>query len=391
LDDLENAVGACDEHSAVPARFRLLTCGASAKVKSDVLHRCNSVFLPDNGSSDRTKMAKWLDAFLRIPFGVCRPLPVSKNNTPGEIKAFMDGVRNRLETTIYGHAEAKEQVVSTLGKWISNPRSGGAVLGIKGPMSCGKTTLVKRCIAEALGLPMVSVPLGGASDAAVFTGHHVTYEGSTHGLVVAALMSDGCMNPVILFDEIDKVSAGSRGQEVVSTLIHLTDATQNDAFQDNYFGSVPLDVNKALMVFTYNDTDAVNPILRDRMTCIETFGYSIADKQVIARKHLLPAACKEYGLDPGALTASPEIVAEIVSRVPTESGVRNLQRALCSVVSGINMRILLGMSPTGAEESKVPGTDGLSPSGLAITRELVEEFVKRPSSRVDRNMLSMYT
>jgi ATP-dependent Lon protease len=338
-------------------------------------------------------MAKWLDAFLRIPFGVCKPLPVSKANSPGEIKAFMDGVRNRLEATIYGHADAKEQVVSTLGKWISNPQSRGTVLGIKGPMGCGKTTLVKRCIAEALGLPMVSVPLGGASDAAVYTGHHVTYEGSTHGLIAAALMSAGCMNPVILFDEVDKVSAGSRGQEVVSTLIHITDATQNDVFQDNYFASVPLDVSKALMVFTYNDAEAVNPILRDRMTCIETFGYTNADKQVIAAKHLLPAACREYGLDAGALTAAPEIISEIISRLPSESGVRNLQRGLSSVVSGINMRILLGMSPTGAAPadgaSEVSSPAALS--GLAITRELVDAFVKRQSSRVDRNTLSMYT
>jgi hypothetical protein len=400
LDVMECAVEACDGSSAVPARFRVLTCGASAKVKSDVLQRCKSVFRPDTGSSDRAKMVKWLDSFLRIPFGVCRPLPVSKDDGPGEIKSFMDGVRKRLETTIYGHGEAKEQVVSTLGKWISNPRSRGTVLGIRGPMGCGKTTLVKRCIAEALGLPMVSIPLGGASDASVYTGHHVTYEGSTHGLVIAALMSAGCMNPVILFDEVDKVSAGTRGQEVISSLIHLTDATQNDVFQDNYFASVPLDLSKALMVFTYNDSDAVNPILRDRMTCIETSGYTMSDKQVIASKHLLPAACKEYGLDEGALIVSPEIVSEIVSRVPSESGVRNLQRGINSVVSGINMRILLGLSPTGpkaSEASNRPGQDApgagvaRSLSGLSITRELVEEFVKPSSSKVDRYALSMYT
>ncbi len=173
-------------------------------------------------------------------------------------------------------------------------------------------------------------------------------------------MKAGCMNPVILFDELDKVSSGGRGHEVVNVLIHLTDATQNDSFQDHYFANVPLDMSKALMVFTYNSEDDVNPILRDRMTSIETNGYSLADKRVIASKHLLPAACKEYGFKAGSLSLSPEVVDDIVSRLPPESGVRNLQRGIASIVSGINMRRLL------------EGESACS----AITPATVKEFIK---------------
>jgi ATP-dependent Lon protease len=246
-------------------------------------------------------------------------------------------------------------------------------------MGCGKTMLVKYCIADALGLPLRVISLGGSSDASFLNGHQYTYEGSTPGAVVDALRSAGCMNPVILFDELDKVSDTHRGQEIVNVLIHLTDATQNDAFSDNYLAEVPIDVSRALMVFTFNNIENVSPILRDRMVCIQTPGYTLRDKQIIAEKHVLPALCAQYGFRRDALGISAEVVAEVVAVVPHESGVRNLQRGLESVVAAINLQRLM-MQP------EAPSPEGTE----QITSDMVRRHVHREPSGMKTSVEHMY-
>ena len=146
---------------------------------------------------------------------------------------------------------------------------------------------------------------------------------------------------VILLDELDKVGVTAHGQEVTNVLIHLTDTTQNDVFSDHYFNDVPIDFSNALLVFTYNDGAAINPVLRDRMVRIKTAGYSLADKQVIATKHLLPEVCAEHGYGRDAFRITPSAVAEIVARVEKEAGVRNLKRAVQDIVSNVNLKCYL--------------------------------------------------
>ena len=352
----------------VPPRFRLLDCGLPDAVKAGVLARAECLF-GGNGcgsSSEKNKLDKWLQALLRIPFGRCKRLPIDKGCSPGQICDFVKQTRERLDSNIHGHAEAKQQIIRTLAKWISNPNSRGNVIGIEGPMGCGKTTLVKACIAEALELPLAVIQLGGLSDASVLSGHSYTYEGSNHGILAGALMKTRCMNPVILLDELDKVCSSSKGEEVTNLLIHLTDSTQNDMFFDHYFPDVPIDFSKALMVFTYNDGAAINPILRDRMTCIRTAGYTLADKQRIAAKHLLPDICKEHGYEADAFAASDATVASIVNRVETEAGVRNLKRALADIVSNVNLQCYI---EGGDRRAKV-----------VIEEALVRKYVKSASA-----------
>jgi ATP-dependent Lon protease len=320
----------------VPSRFRLLETGAPPDVKSSVMSRVESLFKSDCNPGEKAKQSKWLDAFLRIPFGIRRPLPVTHESSREDIRRFVSNTKRNLDDNIHGHAEAKEQIIRILAKWIGNPQSKGAVIGIQGPPGCGKTTLVRNCIAQALGLPMVMIPLGGLSDSSVLTGHLYTYEGSTCGAVASSLMRAGCMNPVILLDELDKVGGDThKGQEVVNTLIHLTDPVQNENFVDHYFADVPLDLSRALMVLTFNSLEAINPILRDRMSIIKTSGYGVEDKKHIAKKHLLPRIAAQHGL--AGLTITDDAVAEMVKRVDQESGVRNLERAIDTVVGNINL------------------------------------------------------
>ena len=227
-------------------------------------------------------------------------------------------------------------------QWISNPRSMSKVLGIAGPPGTGKTTLVRHGIAKALGRPFVQISLGGATDSCTLNGHSYTYEGATWGKIVGTLMQARTMNPVIFFDELDKVSESKTGQEIIGLLIHLTDATQNDQFVDRYFEGVPLDLSRALMIFSFNDKDRLCPILKDRMTVVSTESFSVEDKIQIATKHLLPAVLENAGFNRTDVFMEPDDVKFAINYVPKEEGVRNLRRAIESAVMKLNVLRLTG-------------------------------------------------
>ena len=128
--------------------------------------------------------------------------------------------------------------------------------------------------------------MGGATDSSFLEGHSYTYEGSNWGKIVDILIQSKCMNPVIYFDELDKISGTPKGEEIIGILTHLTDTTQNSQFHDKYFSSLDFDLSKALFIFSYNDEDKINPILRDRMYRIETKGYKKKDKITSLQKNI---------------------------------------------------------------------------------------------------------
>ena len=192
-----------------------------------------------------------------------------------------------LNKCVYGLNDAKMQIMQMAGQWISNPSAMGTAIAIKGPMGTGKTTLVKDGISKILGREFAFIALGGTGDSSFLEGHSYTYEGSTWGKIVQILIESKCMNPVIYFDELDKVSDTPKGEEIIGILTHLTDTSQNSEFHDKYFADVNFDLSKCLFIFSYNDESKVNPILKDRMYSIQTKGYEQKEKITIARNYLL--------------------------------------------------------------------------------------------------------
>lgn len=246
-----------------------------------------------------------------------------------------------MDHKVFGHKTAKDQIVRLLAQWISNPIAKGLVIGIQGSMGTGKTTLIKEAICKVLGLPFALVPLGGVSDGSFLVGHSYTYEGSTWGRIIDLLIKCECMNPVIFFDELDKVSTTRHGEEIINILIHMTDASQNETFNDKYFTGIDFDLSRSLIIFSYNNEDNINPILRDRMIKIKTDGYKINDKLVISQRHLVPEILMEFGFDSTQVRFSDEVIRHIVGLVEKEEGVRNLKRAIHDVVSNLNLVQLL--------------------------------------------------
>jgi len=225
-----------------------------------------------------------------------------------------------------------------IGQWISNPNSVGTAIAIHGPMGTGKTTLVKEGISKVLNRPFSFLALGGATDSSFLEGHSYTYEGSVWGRIVEILIKSKCMNPVIYFDELDKISDTPKGEEIVGILTHLTDTTQNSQFHDKYFSGIDFDLSKALFIFSYNDEKKVNPILRDRMYRIETKGYDKKQKTTIAKQYLVPAIEKNINFDAGKIIIPDDTLHYIIEKYTAqEKGVRNLKRCLEIIYSKLNL------------------------------------------------------
>ena len=328
----------------IPIKCQIVQLGTSVDTKIclyEKLHMLNSM---EQTSSEYAKLNMWLDAALKIPFGKYEAVPVTMHDTTSTIRGYLRGVQSALDTTVYGHKDAKSDIIELVSQWISNPRSMSQVIGISGPPGTGKTTLVRHGIAKALGRPFVQISLGGATDACTLNGHSYTYEGSIWGRIAAALMSCKCMNPVLFFDEVDKISESKTGQEIVGILIHLTDSTQNDQFYDRFFDGLPLDLSRALIIFSFNNAERLCPILKDRMRVVNTGGFTTKDKCAIVRQHILPAVLRNTGFDEGDIRMEDDNIKTMIDNVHEEKGVRNLKRGIEKAVMKLNVLRLTGGS-----------------------------------------------
>jgi ATP-dependent Lon protease len=145
------------------------------------------------------------------------------------------------------------------------------------------------------------------------------------------------MNPIIFIDELDKVSHTEHGREIISILTHLTDATQNDEFEDKYYAGIKLNLSKALIVFSFNDPSLIDPILRDRITMIETNPLNISEKLTIIKDYMLPEICKEVGFNKNELIFSDDLIKHLIETYTNEAGVRKIKEKIVDIIRDINL------------------------------------------------------
>jgi ATP-dependent Lon protease len=237
------------------------------------------------------------------------------------------------------------QILQMIGQWISNPNSLGTAIAIKGPPGTGKTTLIKEGVSKILNRPFAFLALGGATDSSFLEGHSYTYEGSSWGKIVDIMIQSKCMNPVIYFDELDKVSETFKGEEIIHMLTHLTDPSQNSLFQDNYYPGINIDLSKVLFIFSFNDESKVNRVLKDRMYVINTKGFNTKEKIKICRDYVLPELYDTYLFKHEDIIINDDILEYVIDKFTNkEEGVRNLKRCIESIISKINIYYLTGDS-----------------------------------------------
>ena len=203
-----------------PYRLQLIESEIPVEYKSNAIKKINSLNYLDPGSGEYYKIKQWVDTFMRIPFNKHNLLPVSINDGPEKCQEFMENAKKTLDEAVYGMEDAKMQILQMVGQWISNPSSLGTAIAVKGPPGTGKTTLIKEGVSKILNRPFAFLALGGATDSSFLEGHSYTYEGSVWGKIVDILLNCKCMNPVIYFDELDKISDTPKGEEIVGILTH---------------------------------------------------------------------------------------------------------------------------------------------------------------------------
>lgn len=230
---------------------------------------------------------------------------------------------NILERDHYGLKEAKSRVLDYLAVKKLNPSMKGGILCLAGPPGIGKTSLVKS-IADAMGRKFVRVSLGGVRDEAEIRGHRRTYIGSMPGKLIKAMKDAGSKNPVILLDEIDKMSNDFKG-DPASAMLEVLDPEQNSHFEDHYI-DMPFDLSKVFFVATANDLRNVSAPLRDRMEIINISSYTEFEKLHIAKKYLIKQAKEENGLKDYDIQISDNVIMKIIDEYTREAGVRNLKR-----------------------------------------------------------------
>lgn len=324
--------------SDVPYKFRVLEMDTTPKIQSEIIRKIDAITRMGPDSGEAQKLRNWVDGILRVPFGKQISLPVTMKDGVEKCSTFLNEAHAKMEKATYGMTSAKTQIMQVLAQWISNPESVGNVIAMRGSAGVGKTSFARNGIAGVLQRPFMFFSLGGASDVSHYVGHSYTYEGSMWGRIIDSIIQSGCMNPVLYFDELDKVSGTPHGEEITSMLIHLTDRSQNSQYHDRYFAGIDFDLSQCLFVFSFNDESRVHPVLKDRMRVINVPGYNDKEKKVIVANYVWPEILKHAGIAREDLSADEEAAEYIIKEYSNgEEGMRNLIRVVEAVVSRVNL------------------------------------------------------
>jgi ATP-dependent Lon protease len=302
--------------------------GMPPEVEEQALREINRLERMPEQAAEYSMARTYLDWLLAMPWSKLDPEQVD-----------IEKARKILDEDHYGLEKIKRRILEFLAVRKLNPEGRSPILCFVGPPGVGKTSL-GQSIAKAIGLKFGRVSLGGVHDEAEIRGHRRTYIGSLPGNIVQAVRKAGTRNPVLMLDEVDKLSASYQG-DPFSALLEVLDPEQNNTFRDNYLG-VPFDLSKVLFIGTANVLDSIPAPLRDRMEIIELTGYTEEEKLQIARRYLLPRQLTANGLTAGQVQISDEALRRVIIDYTREAGVRNLERQIGGLLRNSAVAIASG-------------------------------------------------
>lgn len=332
------------------------------EIEDKALEEFNKLRKTPSMSPESTVIRNYLDWLVGVPWS-------KKSKDDLDIKH----VQKILDEDHFGLEKPKERIIEHIAVLNLVKQMKGQILCFVGPPGVGKTSLGKS-IARALGRNFVRISLGGIRDEAEIRGHRRTYIGSMPGKIIQSMKRAGTINPVILLDEIDKMSMDFRG-DPSSAMLEVLDPEQNHTFNDHYL-EVDYNLQQVMFITTANIRYNIPLPLQDRMEIIELPGYLEFDKLEIAKKHLVPKQLKAHGLENKHVEFSEGAIKKIISDYTREAGVRNLEREIASIFRKLAKEIVVKESSNG---------NGKKKSKHVITEEMVEEFLKTPRFRYQRH------
>ena len=366
-----------------PLMFRLLQMKLTPETMALVMNKYNALNTMDPSTGEYYKLRAWMEKLVSIPLGIYKDMPVRIEDGPDSCSPFMEKAKRCLNEAIYGQEDAKLQILQFIASKIANPTASGLSLLLSGPPGIGKTSLIKNGIAKALEWPFQFISLGGDSDATTYTGHQLVYEGSHCGKIANCLAQAKSMSMVMMFDELDKISTTPKGEEVQNLLVHLTDPVQNMDFEDKYLSGIPLDLSRAMFVFSGNDLDKIDRILMDRMVVVKLNGYETKDKIAIAEQFLLPTALREVNLVE-KVAISRDIIQYVLDNfAKEETGVRELKRCMEQIAQRVNMLRMFNVKelPFHIPNFSLP---------FVLKKEHVDLFLKKKDTNAGKPPQGMY-
>ncbi|MBX6357531.1 MAG: endopeptidase La [Micromonosporaceae bacterium] len=377
LAAIRKELGEDEPDSATDYRSRVEAADLPEKVREAALREVGKLERASDQAPEAGWIRTWLDTVLELPW-----------NTRTEDNTDLAAARAVLDADHAGLTDVKDRILEYLavrnrraarGLHVVGGRGSGAVLALVGPPGVGKTSLGES-VARALGRKFARVSLGGVRDEAEIRGHRRTYVGALPGRIVRAIREAGSMNPVVLLDEVDKLSVGFSG-DPAAALLEVLDPAQNHTFTDHYL-EVDLDLSDVLFLATANVADTIPDPLLDRMEVVTLDGYTELEKVAIARDHLWPRQLSRAGIEPDEVTITDEALARIAAEYTREAGVRQLERALARILRKAAVKLstadgplavgvgdlssYLGrprFTPESAERTVTPGVA----TGLAVT------------------------
>ena len=355
---IQNELGEGDETDDSEYRKKLESIPLNEEAKTKCEKEIQRMNRMAPGSPEYIVSETYIEWVLDLPWG-----------KETEDNLDLDRARDILNRDHYGLDKVKERIVEYLAVLRMKKNMKGPILCFVGPPGVGKTSIV-RAIADAVDRKFVRMSLGGVRDEAEIRGHRKTYIGSMPGRIISGMKQAGTMNPVFLFDEIDKMSSDFRG-DPASAMLEVLDAEQNFAFRDHYL-EIPFDLSKVMFITTANSVETIPEPLLDRMELIEVPSYTEEEKLQILKKHLFPKQIAEHGLKPEMLEIGDDVMRHIIEGYTREAGVRTLERMAAKVCR----KAAVSMLDSGEERIRVDA--GTLHRFLGAERYTREEIEKEP-------------
>ena len=317
----------------------------------------------EGGSDEHFKALNWMKQCLSLPFKRITQINMIDNN----IEQFLKYTRDQLDKELYGMKTVKEQILLYLHDRLKNPTTKSAPLALIGSPGMGKTSIALS-LAKIMGLPFQSISMGGIAEPTFLSGHCSTYVGSKPGRIASSMMSTQSNNCILFFDEIDKIEH----HDVVNSLLHIMDNTQNAFFRDNYFGQITIDLSNVFFICSMNEKPK-DRALADRLSYVKIDDYTEKEKCVITEKYLLPNALKNVGLNEKDICFSNhDMIQSFVRKIsPGSSGIRKLKEAMGTLIS----KILFNINNQSIDTSFTLNRDKYSKTKLVFPFKITDDII----------------